>query len=580
MSNKFKICLTGLSAAAVIFGSLICIAPAVKADSKIKIDEKHFPDKVFRDSLKKDYFDKNHDGYLSSSEIKEINDYRNAESGIKDLKGIEYLTSLQCLVIYGNELTSVDLSKNTKLSELWIENNKLESLDLSKNTNLDFLHCGGNLFDSIDLSNNPKLDTLTIDNSHLKSIDLSNQKDLGVIYLQNNELTSLDISHCSNLWALSVKGNKLKELDVSMFPRLMELICSDNEIGTLNVSGCSKLRTLKCINNKLTELDISDNSALEDLRCQGNSIAKLNISNNKNIISAFSCKETVKKGYSVYRDKWEEYYFSVDDKTTVATVSCFADGVEAIGIECGSVLTVDFKNATADSVITVKSSDESVLKVNKNNSLVALKAGISTVTATCNGNEYTFTVNVLYKDVTDANKFWYEPTYALTEKGVVKGYDNQTMFKPANKCTRAQMVTFIWRLMGSPEPKNKDCSFSDVKKGDYFYKACIWGNENHIVEGYKDGTFGPQIVCARRHAVTFLWRLAGKPEPAGDKTKFSDVFKDIDEDDYFFKATIWATEQKIVAGYSDNTFRPNDDCLRRQMVTFLYKYDKFVNSKS
>ncbi len=182
---------------------------------------------------------------------------------------------------------------------------------------------------------------------------------------------------------------------------------------------------------------------------------------------------------------------------------------------------------------------------------------------------------MLYTDVTSAKDFWYEPTYYLTGKDVVKGYDKQTKFKPANECTRGQMVTFIWRLAGSPDPKAKTCKFKDVKKTDYFYKACIWGNENHIVEGYKDGTFGPKIVCARRHAVTFLWRLAGSPAPKTKTNRFSDV----KQKDYFYQATLWASEKNILAGYSDGTFRPNGTCLRRQMVTFLYKYDKYVNGK-
>ncbi|MBP5653976.1 MAG: S-layer homology domain-containing protein, partial [Clostridiales bacterium] len=86
-------------------------------------------------------------------------------------------------------------------------------------------------------------------------------------------------------------------------------------------------------------------------------------------------------------------------------------------------------------------------------------------------------------------------------------------------------------------------------------------------------TFGPNIVCARRHAVTFLWRYAGKPEPSVKKNKFSDV----SDTDYFYKATLRATEKNILVGYSDGTFRPNGNCLRRQMVTLLYKYDKYIN---
>ena len=228
------------------------------------------------------------------------------------------------------------------------------------------------------------------------------------------------------------------------------------------------------------------------------------------------------------------------------------------------------------SAVTWKSSDPKIASVDKNGKITTKMAGTVTITASVsNLTSASCEVTVLYKDVTNTKDFWYVPTNYLSGKGVVKGYDKQTLFKPANMCTRAQMVTFIWRLMGEPAPKAKTCKFKDVKQKDYFYKACIWGNENHIVEGYKNGTFGPQIVCARKHAVTFLWRLAGQPKPKTTKNPFKDVKKS----DYFYKATLWASEQKILAGYSDGTFKPNGDCLRRQMVTFLYKYDKFINNK-
>ena len=244
-------------------------------------------------------------------------------------------------------------------------------------------------------------------------------------------------------------------------------------------------------------------------------------------------------------------------------------------VVCGKtdILKATLKGATG--MITWTSSDPKVAAIDANGKVTAKMAGATTITATAAGKSASCVVTVLYKDVTNSKDFWYAPTNYLTAAGVVKGYDKQTKFKPANKCTRAQMVTFIWRLQGEPKPKTSKCKFSDVKKTDYFYKACIWGNENHIVEGYKDGTFGPQIVCARKHAVTFLWRLANKPKPSSTKNKFKDVKKS----DYFYTATLWASEKKILAGYSDGTFRPNGDCLRRQMVTFLYKYDKYINNK-
>ena len=138
------------------------------------------------------------------------------------------------------------------------------------------------------------------------------------------------------------------------------------------------------------------------------------------------------------------------------------------------------------------------------------------------------------------------------------------------------MVAFLWRLNGSPAPKSKTCKFSDVMKGTYYYKAVIWAVENGITTGLSKKKFGPAGVCTRAQTVTFLWRMAGKPEPANTKNKFKDVKKS----DYFYKAVLWASDNKIVAGYKDGTFKPSGKCLRRQMVTFLYKYDKAVNNKA
>ncbi|MBO4461201.1 MAG: S-layer homology domain-containing protein [Clostridiales bacterium] len=244
-------------------------------------------------------------------------------------------------------------------------------------------------------------------------------------------------------------------------------------------------------------------------------------------------------------------------------------------IICGrtDTLTATLKGSKAK--ISWKSSDTAVATVDAAGKVTAKMAGTVTITATAAGKTASCKVTVLYKDVTNDKDFWYLPTNYLTANGVVKGYDKQTKFKPANECTRAQMVTFIWRMEGEPEPDAKTCKFSDVKSSDYYYKACIWGNENHIVEGYKDGTFGPKIICARKHAVTFLWRLAGKPDPKSKTNRFTDV----KAKDYYYTATLWTSEMKILAGYSDNTFRPEGNCLRRQMVTFLYKYDKYVNGK-
>ena len=219
------------------------------------------------------------------------------------------------------------------------------------------------------------------------------------------------------------------------------------------------------------------------------------------------------------------------------------------------------------------SADKSIATVNSIGVVTAKKIGKTVITGDHNGKTIKVTVNVQYSDVTDSSKFWYTPTYYLTAKNVVKGYDDQTKFKPANECSRAQMVTFLWRLNGSPEPKSTKTEFKDIEKGDYFYKAVLWAVEKGITTGASKTEFDPQGICTRAQTVTFLYRMAGKPSVGSAKCPF----KDVQKGEYYYNAVIWASGKKLVAGYDDGTFRPKDNCLRRQMVTFLYKYDKTIN---
>ena len=249
-----------------------------------------------------------------------------------------------------------------------------------------------------------------------------------------------------------------------------------------------------------------------------------------------------------------------------------AETVKSLTVVCGNTK----KLSSGSSKVVWKSSDPKIAAVDKNGKITAKKAGKTTITASSSGKIDSYEIRVLYKDVTSPKDFWYEPVNKLTEGGVVKGYAGQTEFRPANECTRAQMLTFLWRLQGQPKTKSDKCNFPDVKASDYFYKPVIWAEEKGITTGYKDGTFKPQEICTRAHAVTFMWRMSGKPSPKTSVNKFPDVKKT----DYFYKSSLWAYENKILVGMSDGTFNPQGKCLRRQMVTFLYKYDKYINRRT
>ena len=132
------------------------------------------------------------------------------------------------------------------------------------------------------------------------------------------------------------------------------------------------------------------------------------------------------------------------------------------------------------------------------------------------------------------------------------------------------MVTFLWRAAGKPEPAGKDNPFTDVKAGAYYYDAVLWAVEKGITTGTSATTFRPDATCTRGQIVTFLWRSNDQPEP----TKTDNPFTDVKADQYYYKAVLWAVEKGITKGTGDTRFSPDSTCTRGQIVTFLYRDKK------
>ena len=170
-----------------------------------------------------------------------------------------------------------------------------------------------------------------------------------------------------------------------------------------------------------------------------------------------------------------------------------------------------------------------------------------------------------FYDVTNPADFFYNPIYWAVDNGIATGYSDNT-FRPNNLCHRAAVVTFLWRMAGKPD-EGISTAFSDMTGNDDFDRAITWASNHGITTGYKDGTFRPYNPCHRAAIVTFLWRYANKPEPSAS-ARFSDMTKNVE----FDKAIAWAAENNITTGYKDGTFRPYNSCLRLAVVTFLYRY--------
>ena len=143
----------------------------------------------------------------------------------------------------------------------------------------------------------------------------------------------------------------------------------------------------------------------------------------------------------------------------------------------------------------------------------------------------------------------------------------KTTFGPGQKITRGQVVTFLWRAAGCPEPTSTSTAFTDVKTNGYYYKAVLWAVEKGITKGITKTQFDPNGNCTRGQIVTFLYRYAGSPSV--DKT--SSKFTDVKSGAFYADAVAWAVANGITAGTSKTTFSPENVCTRAQTVTFLYR---------
>lgn len=161
---------------------------------------------------------------------------------------------------------------------------------------------------------------------------------------------------------------------------------------------------------------------------------------------------------------------------------------------------------------------------------------------------------------------YYEKAVDWAVKNGITAGTGDNYFMPDGICTRAQAVTFLWRVAGSPTPKTEVMPFEDVPEGSYYYEAVLWAAENEITVGTSATTFSPELTCSRAHIVSFLWRAAGYPS-AGTVNPFTDV----PENAYYINAMLWAVKQEITVGTTPSTFSPDEGCTRAQIVTFLYR---------
>ena len=245
-------------------------------------------------------------------------------------------------------------------------------------------------------------------------------------------------------------------------------------------------------------------------------------------------------------------------------------------------LSVTPKNAKKGSDVTITATpdkgyevDDIVAKDAKGNKLTLKDNGDGTYTFTMPASKVTIEATFaekqadepvapekLFADVS-AEEYYYEAVKWASENGVTGGI-GENLFGAKLPCTRAQIVTFLWRAAGSPEPKGMS-GFVDVSADAYYAKAVAWAVEQGIVSGTSATTFSPDAVCTRAQSVAFLYRAFG------EKVNKAAGFSDVSADAYYADAVAWAVENGVASGIGGGLFAPDQDCARGQIVAFLYR---------
>ena len=287
----------GVAFCMILVSALFLFCTAAFAD--VMIDASTFPDKNFRDYVSR-RFDKDRSGSLSAGEIANAKSIDAGHLSISSMAGLEVFTELDYLNCSENNLTALDVSRNTKLKKLYCFTNQLESIDVSKNPQLQVLWCSQNPLTALDVSKNTLLEDLNCIHSFLKALDVSRNTRLKLLYCFDNQITSLDIS----------KNTKLEELS-----------CGENRLTKLNVSKNKKLVRLSCIRNKLTKLDVSKNTKLYGLEVYGNKLTALDVSNCPTLVKLIKSKsaKTIKARYGWWNSDgsgwidWQKPHLFMDE---------------------------------------------------------------------------------------------------------------------------------------------------------------------------------------------------------------------------------------------------------------------------
>ena len=512
----------------------------------IDINKTNFPDKDFRELLldKEANIDRNQDGKLSTWEIALVQDIDVYDMEIADLTGIEYFTELKYLDCAGNHLTSLDLSRNTKLAELDAENNTYTITPVNDRFYLASLPAG------FDVAKTSHWQGGTV-SGNILTID-SDVDEVTYDYDCGKDFTTTFTLKIPAQYTVTAHG---------LYGGVMGITPGEDYTARYTVGAQVGLQIGKRYGFTLQGLTLEGISE-EQLQWQ----AKDAESTTRGIsfeMPAHNVTVTVNwkangssggggssaPGYDVSADKTENGAIVVSPQSASKGDSVTITAAPDKGYKLSGIKVIDQNGRE------VKLTDKGSGKYT-----FTMPAGKVTIKA----DFIAQTVDSVFADVS-ADAYYYEAVKWAADKRITGGIGD-SLFAPNQSCTRAQIVTFLWRAAGSPEPKSTNHPFADVSSSSYYEKAVLWAVENGITEGTSDTTFASGTICTRAQGAALLYRAAGSPVVSG-----SAAFTDVADSAYYADAVKWATEQGITKGISSSLFGPDATCTRAQIVTFLYR---------
>ena len=559
---------------------------AAFAAGSVEINETNFPDAKFR-SFVKENLDKNNDGILDAMEIAAVKMIEANKMGIKSLEGVGFFTALETLKCWDNELTGLDLSKNTALKNLQCSNSKLQSLDLSQNPNLTQLYCGRNPLTTLDLSKNAKLKVLNCSGfanrrTKLTELDLSQNTALESLDCSINELKQLNVSGCTALKKLSCSSNQLTTLDVSKNVNLTFLNCGSNQLTALDVSNNPKLEDLSCDYNSLTLLDLSKNPELEILSCRKNGFTSLDLDANKKIGEKILYLENqfYHKGVLNAGETFDMKTLpgSFDPSRTKNWIGGTVDAAGILTVDADATeVTYNYQtksgNAGANYLMScklnVKGGTTPVAKY-----AISVTGGIANLAKAAEGSVVTLTADapaanmhfvrwevesgseaVTFANATNSTTTFPMPAGEVKVKAVFKAdeimvpiqYDVSVLNDGNGKA------------FASPAKAAADTAITLTATPNAGYHFKAW----RVILGGVTITDNKFTMPAEDVEVQAVFE---KDAPISKHP-----FLDVPAGAYYEDAVVWAVGKGITSGTNATTFDPNGTCTRAQAVTFLWR---------